>query len=167
MFDMGEYVVYGSGEVCRVEERTERCFDGVSKNEYYKLVPVEFKNSAYYVPVKGAENEIRRILTREEIYGIIDGIPKAEAVWYSDKNERKGYFEAVLRGDDLMGLIGIVKSVYEERERRTASGKRLIAADEKAFAAAEHIIHGEFAFVLGIKENEVGEFIKNRLAAVN
>ncbi len=165
MFENGEYVVYGSGEVCRVEEKVTRCFDGVNKNEYYKLVPVEYKNSAYYVPVKSAEGEIRRILTKEEILEIIDGIPQAEAVWYNDKNERKGYFESVLRSDDFMGLIGIIKSVYEERERRAGSGKRPIAADEKAFNAAEHIIHGEFAFVLGIKESEVGSFIKERLGS--
>ena len=58
MFNIGEYVVYGSGEICRIEEKTERCFDGISKNEYYRLVPIEMKNSAYYVPVKNAANEI-------------------------------------------------------------------------------------------------------------
>lgn len=163
MFEKGEYVVYGSGEVCRVEEKLTRCFDGVSKNEYYKLAPVEYRNSAYYVPVKSADSEIRRILTKEEIYEMIDSIPQAEAVWRSDKNERKDCFEAILRSNDLMGLIGIVKSLYEERERRIETGKRLIAADEKAFNAAEHILHGEFAFVLGIKETEVSEFIKHRL----
>ena len=39
------------------------------------------------------------------------------------------------------------------------------AADERAFSAAEHIIHGEFAFVLGMKESEVGEFIRSRIEA--
>lgn len=99
MFNIGEYVVYGSGEVCRVEDKTKRCFDGISSNEYYKLAPVEYRNSAYYVPVQTAD-----------------------------------------------------------------SGKRLFAADEKAFAAAEHILHGEFAFVLGIKESEVPDFIRERLS---
>ncbi len=167
MFEKGEYVVYGSGEVCRVEEKTVRCFDGVNKNEYYKLSPVEYRNSAYYVPVKSADAEIRRILTKEEIFEIIDSIPQAETVWYNDKNERKGYFEAILKSDDLMGLVSVIKSLYEERERRTEKGSRLIAADEKTFSAAEHILHGEFAFVLGIKENEVGAFIGNRLKAAH
>ncbi|MCM1022613.1 MAG: hypothetical protein NC395_00970 [Prevotella sp.] len=164
MFDIGEYVMYGAGEVCRVEEKTKRCFDGVSSNEYYKLAPVEYRNSAYYVPVKTAESGIRRLLTKEEIYSLIDGIPQTEAVWSSDKNERSERFGAILKNCDFGGMIGIIKAVHAEKEHRADIGKRLIAADERAFTAAEHMLHGEIAFVLGIKENEVPDFIKKRIA---
>ncbi len=163
MFNNGEFVVYGSGEICRIEEVVERCFDGVNKNKYYKIVPKEYRNSAYYVPVKSAEKEIRRTLTKDEVFEIIDSIPQAESVWYSDKNERKSYFESVLRSDDFTSLVGMIKSIYEEKQKRSDDGRKLIAADEKAFTAAEHIIHGEIAFVLGIPESEVGSFIRERI----
>ncbi|MBR4096482.1 MAG: hypothetical protein IKK42_04165 [Oscillospiraceae bacterium] len=163
MFEINEYVVYGSGEICCIEEITERCFDGVHKIKYYKITPKEYRNSAYYVPVENAEKEIRRLLTKEEILEIIDSIPQAEAVWYTDKNERKSYFESVLRGDDFTRLVGMIKAIYEERQKRSSDGKKLIASDERAFSAAEHIIHGEIAFVLGIPEAEVGCFIRDRI----
>lgn len=163
MFKTGEYVIYGSGEICCIEEITERCFDGINKIRYYKIAPKEYRNSAYYVPVASAEKEIRRLLTKEEVLEIIDSIPQAEAVWYADKNERKSYFEAVLHGDDFSRLVGMIKAIYEERKKRSNDGKKLIAADERAFSAAEHIIHGEFAFVLGIPESEVGSFIRKRI----
>lgn len=163
MFNNGEFVVYGSGEICRIEEVVERCFDGVHKNKYYKIVPREYRNSAYYVPVESAEKEIRRTLTKEDILEIIDSIPQAESVWYSDKNERKSYFESVLRSDDFTSLVGMIKSIYEERKKRSGDGKKLIAADERAFSTAEHIIHGEIAFVLGIPESEVVSFIRERI----
>ena len=163
MFEIGEYVVYGSGEICRIEEITERCFDGIHKIEYYRIAPKEYRNSAYYVPVENAEKEIRRLLTNEEILEIIDSIPQAEAIWYADKNERKNYFESVLKGDDFSRLVGMVKAIYEERRKRSSDGKKLIASDERAFTAAEHIIHGEFTFVLGIPEAEVGSFIQKRI----
>ncbi len=163
MFNAGEYVVYGSGEICCIDEITERCFDGVHKVKYYKISPKEYRNSAYYVPVENAEKEIRRLLTKEEIFEIIDSIPQAEAVWYADKNERKSYFESVLHGDDFTRLVGMIKAIYEERLKRTSDGKKLIASDERAFTTAEHIIHGEIAFVIGIPESEVGEFIRERI----
>lgn len=163
MFKSGEYVIYGSGEICCIEEITERCFDGINKIKYYKIAPKEYRNSAYYVPVASAEKEIRRLLTKDEILEIIDSIPQAEAVWYTDKNERKSYFESVLRGDDFPRLVGMIKAIYEERQKRSNDGKKLIAADERAFSAAEHIIHGEFAFILGIPESEVGSFIRERI----
>ena len=163
MFEINDYVVYGSGEICRIEEIAERCFDGVHKIKYYKIAPKEYRNSAYYVPVENAEKEIRRLLTKEEILEIIDSIPQAEAVWYTDRNERKNYFESVLHGDDFTRLVGMIKAIYEERQKRSNDGKKLIASDERAFTTAEHIIHGEFAFVLGISEANVGEFIRKRI----
>lgn len=164
-FNIGEYVVYCSGEICRVDERAERCFDGVSKKEYCKLTPVDAVNSVYYIPSEYLESKARRLLTKEEIYKIIDGMPAASGVWYSDKSERRDYFESVLKSDSIPEMIGMMKTIYDERSKLTASGKHLVAADEKAFTAAEHLINREFAFVLGINENDVSEFIRKRLEA--
>ena len=164
-FNIGEYVVYCSGEICRIDERSERCFDGVSKKEYCKLIPVDAVNSAYYIPSEYLESKARRLLTREEIYKMIDSMPNASGTWYTDKNERKDYFEAVLKSDDIPVMIGMMKTIYDERSKLSANGKRLVAADERAFSAAEHLINREFAFVLGLNENDVSDFIQRRLAA--
>lgn len=164
-FNIGEYVVYCSGEICRVDERSERCFDGVSKKEYCKLTPVDTVNSAYYIPSEYLESKARRLLTKDEIYQIIDGMPAATGVWYSDKHERKDRFEEILRSDDISVIVGMIKSIYDERSKLSQGGKRLVAADERALTAAEHLINREFAFVLGIKESDVNDFIQKRLAA--
>lgn len=164
-FNIGEYVVYCSGEICRIDERSERCFDGISKKEYCKLTPVNTVNSVYYIPSEYLESKARRLLTKEEIYKMIDGMPNASGTWYSDKNERKDYFDAVLKSDNIPVMIGMMKTIYDERSKLTAKGKRLVAADERAFSAAEHMINREFAFVLSINENDVSDFIQRRLAA--
>ena len=164
-FNIGEYVVYCSGEICRIDERSERCFDGVSKKEYCKLIPVDAVNSAYYIPSEYLESKARRLLTKDEIYKMIDSMPNASGTWYTDKIERKDYFEAVLKSDNIPVMIGMMKTIYDERSKLSANGKRLVAADERAFSAAEHMINREFAFVLGIKENDVSDFIQRRLAA--
>lgn len=163
MFCIGEYAVYGSGEICLIAEKTERSFDGIEKNEYYKLVPINTANSAYYVPVNGIESKIRRLLTKSEIYEIIDSIPQTEGVWYGNQKERKSYFEAVLKSDDLIKIIGMIKAIYHERQKRSADGKKTASSDEKAFLEAKRMLHNEFAFVLGINTNEVEDFIQKRI----
>lgn len=163
MFSVGEYVVYGSGEICRFAEKTSRCFDGINNKEYCKLIPLDTNNSTYYIPSEKMDSSVRRLLTREEIYDVIDSMPNAANVWSNDKNERKVKFGAILKSDDLSEIIGMMRSIYEERQKRSADGKSLIASDEKAFAAAENMIHREFAFVLGIKTDDVESFIHNRL----
>lgn len=163
LFNTGDYVVYCSGEICLVAERSERSFGGAEKTEYCKLIPIDAVNSAYYVPAENMAVKSRRIMTKEEILTVIDGIPQIRNVWYSDKKERKSCFDAILKSDDISGIIGMMKSIYEERKKRTENGKKLIASDEKALSAAEHMLHREFAFVLGIKESDVGGFISGRL----
>lgn len=165
MFSIGEYVVYGSGEICRIAEKTERCFDGKNGKEYCKLIPVDSVNSTYYVPADSMESNVRKLLTKEEIYNIIDSMPNAKGIWFNDKNIRKEQFGAMLRNDDFYGIIGMMKSIYEERRRRSEDGKQLIASDEKAFIAAENLINREFSIVLGIKVDDVEKFIHERLTA--
>ncbi len=165
MFSIGEYVVYGSGEICRIAEKTEKCFDGKNGKEYCKLIPVDSVNSTYYVPADSMENNVRKLLTKEEIYNIIDSMPNAKGIWFNDKNIRKEQFGAMLRNDDFYGIIGMMKSIYEERRRRSEDGKQLIASDEKAFNAAENLINREFSIVLGISADDVEKFIHERLTA--
>ncbi len=165
MFSIGEYVVYGSGEICRIAEKIERCFDGKNGKEYCKLIPVDSVNSTYYVPADSMESNVRKLLTKEEIYNIIDSMPNAKGIWFNDKNIRKEQFGAMLRNDDFYGIIGMMKSIYEERRRRSEDGKQLIASDEKAFNAAENLINREFSIVLGIKVDDVENFIHERLTA--
>ena len=57
----------------------------------------------------------------------------------------------------------MTRSLHSEKEKRSAQGKKLLAADERAMKAAETLINREFGYVLGIEENKVGEFIKERL----
>jgi len=107
-FNIGDYVVYGGYEICRIEEKVKRCFDGTTPREYYKLIPVYSKGSTYYIPSDDYEEKIRRLLSKEEIYALIEEMPNAEA---------------------------------------------------------ERLMHHEFAFVLGIDEEDIGKFIEDKISA--
>ena len=54
-------------------------------------------------------------------------------------------------------------SLHIHQENQRQKGKKLMAADERVMHDAEHLINQEFAFVLGIEENQVEEFIKSRI----
>lgn len=165
-FDIGDYVVYGSNEVCRIEDKVVRCFDGSIEKEYYKLIPVYSKGSTFYIPSDNYEGKVRRLLTKEEIYALIDEMPETEAAkWCDDKNQRKSMFFSVLRSDNYHELISMMRSLYLKREQQVSKGKKLLASDERVMHEAEKLMHHEFAFVLGINENEIENFIESRLTA--
>lgn len=162
-FNIGDYVVYFSGEICLIDSIVKRRFDGVNEIEYYKLIPINSKKSSYYIPCNNCDTKIRSLLTKDEIFKLIDEMPDAATKWCEDKNARKSLFKSVLKGDDYHKLLDMMHTLYVHRETQREKGKKLQAADEKAMAEAEHILYQEFAFVLQIPETQVEDFIKERL----
>ncbi|MCM1225850.1 MAG: CarD family transcriptional regulator [Clostridium sp.] len=166
-FNVGEHVVYGANEICRIEEKVKRCFDGVNEREYFKLIPVYSKGSVFYIPADNYDGKVRKLLTKEEIYELIDEMPDAKTHWCEDKNQRKNEFFSVLHSDNYRQLIAMMRSLYLQRKERNEKGKKLNAADSKVMQEAEKLIYHEFAFVLGIDEKEVNSLIESRISAVN
>ena len=160
---IGDHVVYCSGEICLVDSVVKRSFDGINEIEYFRLIPVGTKKSSYYIPCENYDSKIRQLLTKDEIYSLIEEMPEANAEWCEDKNARKSLFSSVLKSDDYHKIIAMMHSLYIQRENQKEKGKKLLASDERAMNEAEHLIHQEFAFVLGIREDEVEEFIEKKL----
>ena len=80
MFDVGEFVVFGSDGVCRVESVGSLEMEGISKEKlFYTLVPVgKSGNGKIFAPVDGKKVTIRRIVNKEEADRLIEDA-KAEA----------------------------------------------------------------------------------------
>lgn len=166
-YNIGNYVVYCSKEICRIESKVKKCFNGFDETEYFKLIPIRTKNSSYYIPCNNCESKVRNLLTKEEIYSLIDEMPEAETQWCEDKNTRKNIFNSVLRSDDYHQIISMMHTLYIQQENQRLKGKKLLAADERMMQDAEHLIHQEFAFVLGIEEDQIGNFITERIKSKN
>lgn len=162
-FNIGDFVVYCSKDICKIENIVKKCFNGIDENEYFQLIPINTKNSSYYIPCNNCQSKVRRLLTKEEVYSLIDEIPESETEWCEDKNIRKNIFHSVLKSDDYHQLITMMHTLYIQRENQRSKGKKLLAADERVMHDAEHLIHQEFAFVLGIEEEQVSNFINSRL----
>lgn len=160
----GNYVIYRSTEICRIDGFEEKSFDNVTSKNYCVLVPADGDNSKYYVPMDLAETKLRPLLTKDEIEDLINGMKGEQPDWGDTEDHRKNVFNEVLNSGDYRRIISMLHSLYLERQQRLAQGKKLLTADEKAMRSAESLIDREFAFVLGIKENEVSEYIASRLA---
>lgn len=162
--ETGKYVIYRSTEICRIDSFEKKSFDGVTEREYCVLVPDGNEHSKYYVPIDCAESKLRPLLTKEEIFSLIDGMKNEQPEWSKSEENKKDRYSSVLQSGDYRMIISMMHSLYLEKQDRLAKGKKLLAAEEKAMKAAESLIYHEFGFVLGISENQVEEFIEERLA---
>jgi CarD family transcriptional regulator len=162
-YNIGDYVVYGISGVCLFESVEKRNFEGVGEREYCKLIPIETKGSAYYIPTDTLDGKVRKPMTKEEVLAFIDEIPNMTTEFEDDTNMRKADCRAVIQSGDFRRMIGMTRALYLFRERQKEHGKKLPMADEKNMHTAETIIYSEFAFVLGITFEKVEPFILNRL----
>lgn len=151
MFQVNDVIIYGAQGVCEITGTEEKSVSGVKKN-YFVLKPVNDKGSTIFVPT---DNELvlkkmRRLLTKDEIHQLIDSMPKENAVWVENENERKELYKNILANGDHLELIKMIKAIYAHKKEREAEGKRLHMSDERFFKDAEQILYNEFQYVLDI-----------------
>lgn len=62
MFEIGEYIIYGSTGVCEIVDITTMNIEGIPKDkEYYILHPFGKKGSKIYTPVDNEKTTMRKI----------------------------------------------------------------------------------------------------------
>lgn len=159
----GNYVIYRSTEICRIDGFEKKSFDGVTEREYCILIPEGAQHSKYYVPTECADTKLRCLLTKDEINELIKGMSEEQPDWGDTDERRKDRFNTVLNSGDYRMIISMMHSLYLQRQERIANGKKMLAADEKALKAAEQMINREFSFVLGIQEKDVESYITQHL----
>lgn len=160
MFEKGEYIVYGQNGICEVEDITHLDLGDVDEEKlFYVLSPIGAKGSKIYSPVDNAKVVIRRIISKEEAWNLLDEIENMEELWIiNDKLREKQYKEA-MQSCDYREWIRIIKTLYLRKCERTAAGKRITTTDEKYLKLAENNLYGELALALDKDKSEMESFI--------
>ena len=156
MFQVNDTIMYGTQGICKIVEIAEKDFMG-TKKEYYVLKPMKDAAATLFAPVNNEkiESKMRRILTEQEIYALIEAMPKEEANWIKNENERKEQYKQIIASGNHMELIKMIKALYLHKQEREADGKHLYLSDERFFKEAERILYDEFQYVLNIKREEL------------
>jgi transcriptional regulator, carD family len=164
MYQAGDTVVYGLEGVCRIEEIAEREFAG-ERMRYYVLKPVFRDGSTLFLPVDNPvlTEKMRRTLSAEEIRELIHCLPEREAVWIDNESVRREACQDVLRSGDRLRLAGLIKSLYLHQQELKARKKDLRACDDRVLKEAETLLYEEFAYVLGLRQEQVIPFIAQQL----
>lgn len=156
MFQINDTIMYGTQGICKIVDITEKDFMG-TKKEYYVLKPMNDKAATLFAPIHNEkiESKMRRILSEKEIYELIESMPKEEANWIANENERKEQYKKIIANGNHMELIRMIKALYLHKQEREADGKHLYLSDERFFKEAERILYDEFQYVLNIKKEEL------------
>ncbi len=161
MFDIGDYVVFGTDGVCTVEAVGSLDIEGVSKEKlYYTLAPVgKTGNNRIFAPVDGKRVVMRRVISLDEAKALIGRITEIEPLEVHDERKREEAYKAALTSCDCVQIVRLIKEIYRRRNARFAAGKKLPAIDERYFAMAENSLYSELSLPLKIEKSKVEEYI--------
>jgi len=164
MFDVGDFVVFGSDGVCQVESIGPLDIDGISKDKlYYTLAPVgKNGNGRIYAPVDGKRVTIRRVINRAEADSLIDEMKSIEKLIITDEKKREERYKQVIQNCDLREVIQLIKEIHARKEMRDAIGKKLTALDERYFGIAENCLYSELSLPLKMEKSQIRDYISSR-----
>jgi len=164
VFKINDYVFYGATGVCRIADLRLVELGGAGGQECYVLKPLSDATTSIYVPTSNEEilAHIRLVMSKDQIYDLIDQMPEEGTVWISNERERSKAYYAKINSCDSRNLIQLIKTLYIEKNHHSKS-KRLGTIDSKIMGTAERLLYEEFGFVLGINPKEVLPFIQARI----
>ena len=166
MFNVGEYIVYGTSGVCKVEDVTTMDMDGVPKDRlYYILKPVYMSKSTIMTPVDNTKVVMRAVMTKDEVNSLIDDMDHIETESVNDDKKRGERCKSTLASCESRELVRMIKSLNSRNQRRIAQGKKLTSGDERYFHMAEDSLYGEMAVTLNIDKSEVPAYISKRIGS--
>lgn len=162
MFDVGEYIIYGTNGVCQVSSVGKLAISDDDKL-YYTLVPVYSKSSTVYTPVDNEKVVMRRLISKEEARELVENMNSVETISVEDEKKREECYKQALRTCECTEWVKLIRTSYLRIQDRRNSGKKVINSDEKYLRAAEDYLYGELAIALDIEKEKVRDYIVEKV----
>lgn len=161
MFNCGDMVLYGMHGVCKIAAIEERKVDR-KMIEYYVLEPLDQSDSRFYIPTQNqtAVSKLRPMLTQQELDTLLHTNDVREGTWIADENARKQYYRELISSGDCAALIRMVHMLHKHREEQVSAGRKFHLCDENFLKDAQKLLDAEFALVLNIPADRVGDYVQ-------
>lgn len=148
-YKVGDFVVHESSGVCKITDISDMELMGKgSMKTYYTMVPVYKTTAQVFVPLEGAMIRLRDVSSENEIKGLFDGIADIDVIAEPNDRVRVELFKDTMNKFTLEDLASVVKTALLRKWIRMASGKKVMASDEKVLAIAGKKLYEEIAFTL-------------------
>lgn len=167
-FAVGAHVKYGGTGICRIDRIEEIPFPGqTAARACYVLKPLRNPAVEVSVPLDNPTlcEKMKPLLTKQEVDALLQQAKSAEPLaWIEDRKQRGLEFRRLIGTGDTETLLRLVHSILQHKVRCSQNGKRISASDDNARRDAERLLDEEFAFSLGVSQEEAGKYIRAHLA---
>lgn len=160
MYQIGDYVVYGSHGVCRIAGSEERVIDRKTI-PYFALEPLGRPGARFYVPSQNsaALAKLRYLIDRGTLDELLSSDEVRTTCWIQDENRRKLRYRQILGSGDCTALVSMVYTLHLRKQELLNSGKRVHQCDESFLQEATKLLTTEFSLVLDLPPADVPRYI--------
>ena len=153
MFHVGDYIVYGSNGICRVEEITHPDIAGIDEDKlYYVLVPEKTRDSRLFCPTDNS-----RVITADEAAALMEEVKEIEPLQVESERMRDDSYKKAMKSCDLRQCVKVIKALLIRKEERESHGKKVTVTDERYMKLAEEGLYSELSLVMGKDREEIKE----------
>ena len=164
MFKVNDHIIYNTMGVCKVVDIRKEKDINDNETDFYILRPVYSNNLTIKTPVNNDKVFMRKILKRDDVLSLIESLSDQETNWIVDNKKRNEIFKATLKKGETKGWAKLVKTIYIEKQEKSAIGKKLMKIDEDIMKTAEKNLYEEFAAALNISPEEVLPYIREHVS---
>lgn len=165
MFKVGDYVMYKTEGVCKIDQIT--AMDNFPKDKqkklYYVMSPLKDSGLKIYSAVDNTMIPRRPIMTEQEARNMVEAMADIPGLEIENEKCREESYKKALKSCDCREWIRIVKTIYLRRQGRYAEGKKSTAVDDYYQKAAEELLLEELSVALHMSEEEVNQYIKEHM----
>lgn len=164
MYQIGDYLVYGSEGVCRVENIGSPKLTGVSREKlYYTLAPCS-GGGVIYTPVDTAVH-MRAPMEAAVLEELIEKLPELPLCGELPREPRllSSFYQQILHTHDCVKILQLYKTLYVKQRALMGSRKSLNATDQRYWKQAEDLLCSEICFVLGLDRLQVVRLLKQKI----
>lgn len=166
MFEIGEYVVYGTTGVCTISAVGPLSMHGVDrKKKYYTLQPLH-QDGSVYIPVDSDKMKLMRTpLSHQQAEELLRRIPEIAPCDIRQFNykQRTDAFTAALHENNCDSLVGVIKAVNQKK--RHFREKQQYNADNNFLKRAINLLCGELSYALELSMEEAKALLEQAIHA--
>ncbi len=165
MFQVDDFVFYGSCGVCRVEKICTQPFEGAPEDVlYYVLQTVSDPKQTIWNPVTNEKSYMRHVMSREDCEAFFVALPMLPSLeGDTAKQLREAYITAMKSG--IPTEWGRILCTYRSRLRLAeAKLARVTDAERNFYDNARRLLANEIALALSLSQAEAEKQILAALA---
>ena len=160
MYQCGDRVLYGIHGVCEILDIVLRTVDR-KQVQYYELEPLAQPGARYYIPTQNqaAVAKLKKVIDKQTLTDLLKSDDVRRDVWIEDEGRRKQYYRELINSGDRAALLNMVHALHQHKKAQVEAGKKFRLCDDNFLRDAERLLSAEFSLALGIRPDEVGDYI--------